>query len=124
MNEINLSWPSKKLSPNGRHHWSEKARAVKKYRTEARYAVLEAGWNGIEITGLIQLNITYHPPSRRKYDRDGLQSRLKAAFDGIADALGVDDNRFVPRPNPIFGDVVKDGKVKIELTEYKEGGDK
>lgn len=90
---INLPWPSKELSPNARLHWAVKARHVKAYRKAAGWATIESKCKaGAE--GAICLHITFRPPSKRKFDLDGLLSRIKSGLDGIADGLGVDDVRF------------------------------
>ncbi len=36
----------------------------------------------------------FGPPDRRKYDADGLASRMKAGLDGVAEALSLSDPRF------------------------------
>jgi len=38
----------------------------------------------------------FYPPSKRHYDLDNLLASMKAGLDGMADALGVDDNIFRP----------------------------
>ena len=40
------------------------------------------------------MNIEFAPPSRRRIDLDNCIASCKAYFDGIADALGVDDSTF------------------------------
>jgi crossover junction endodeoxyribonuclease RusA len=63
--------------------------------------------------GDIPLTVTFFPPDNRKRDRTNMEAAFKAGFDGIADALGVDDNRFVPTYRK--GDVVKGGMVIVEI---------
>ena len=60
--------------------------------------------------------IDFYPPDKRKRDDDGLLSSMKAARDGIADALGIDDSRFVSHPFLHHDCVRKGGMVKITLT--------
>lgn len=43
--------------------------------------------------GEILLDVRFYPPSNRG-DTDGMFAACKAGFDGIADALGVNDRRF------------------------------
>lgn len=109
---INLIWPPRCLHPNSRTHWAVKAKAAAEYR---EYAALAARSAGVQITwdGQIEVFITWFPPSKRRYDYDGLLSNLKAGLDGIADALGVDDYRFHPHLNR--GEPIKGGGIKIEL---------
>ena len=42
------------------------------------------------------LNITFIMPDKRRRDRDNLLASSKCTLDGIAQALGVDDNNFEP----------------------------
>lgn len=111
---IVLPWPAKELSPNSRCHWSAKAKAAKKARQAAHWETKASG-DRIAGSGAIDLHISFFPPSARRYDLDGLLSRLKSALDGVADGLGVDDNRFrlrIERCAPKKG-----GEVRIIITE-------
>lgn len=110
---IILPWPSPDLSQNSRCHWAVKAKAAKAARGDACWAA-KASRDRVAGTGVIDLHISFYPPSKRRYDLDGLLSRLKSALDGIADGLGVDDNRFtlrIERCAPIKG-----GEVRIVVT--------
>ena len=51
-------------------------------------------------------------PDRRS-DRSNVFRRVKAAEDGIADALGVNDRRFLPSIS--FGGPEKPGKVVVTI---------
>ena len=46
--------------------------------------------------GPIPVRITFYPPDARRRDDDNMIGSFRAARDGIADALGVDDRRFRP----------------------------
>ncbi len=111
---IELIWPPRCLHPNSRTHWAAKAKATKGYR---EYAALAAKQSGVKVAGdgLIDVWITFRPPSKARRDLDGLLSNIKAGLDGIADGLGVDDYRFRPRID--LGDVLKGGGVIVELRE-------
>ena len=93
---LNLPWPPSALSPNRRQHWSKLAAAKKAYRKACHLAVLvtkptdgaQHAWPWMAV------ELTFHPPDRRSYDRDNLVARCKAGLDGLADALGVDDKQF------------------------------
>lgn len=64
--------------------------------------------------GEVMLDVTFNPPDNRKRDLDGMFSASKAGFDGIADALSVNDYRFaftIRRAEPIKG-----GKVVVQLS--------
>lgn len=109
---ILLPWPPKELSPNSRTHWADKARAAKSAREAAGWATKAAGVK-VDGDGKIDLHITFNPPSRRRYDLDNCLSSNKAHLDGIADGLGVNDQRF--NLHLEMGDVVKGGQVLVRV---------
>jgi len=91
-----LPWPAAALSPNSRSHWSVKALAVKNARYDAKVLTLDA-MQGLHLylPEDILIRVTFVPSKKRQgYDHDNAQASLKAACDGIADALSVDDKRF------------------------------
>lgn len=109
---IQLPWPPPELSPNGRCHFMKKHRIGKKYKEAAFYLTKAAGIL-IDHDGPIHLVITFHPPTIRRRDDDNQIAMMKWGRDGIALALGVDDNRF--RPEYRFGDPCKGGAVTVEI---------
>ena len=96
-NEVTLPWPLRELSPNWRGHWAKKAKAVKAYRKACFVLAKEAGLT-FDGPGEVHLWITFNKPSRRATDDDNLVASFKAGRDGIADAMGIDDSRFVMHP--------------------------
>jgi len=117
---IKLPWPPKELSQNARIHWAKRAKAVKAYRQEC-FLITKSLWFKIDWEGPIHLFIDFFPPDRRRYDDDGISGRFKTGRDGIADALGVDDNRFRQHPH-LRGpeSFVKGGKVVVKITKGPE----
>lgn len=111
--KFDLPWPSKDLSPNARLHWAQKAKAVRQARSDA-YLVSKGHCR--PLAGRILFVLEFFPPDRRRYDDDGLLARMKSARDGIADALGVDDRRFVTQFS-VSDTVVKGGKVSVTIQE-------
>ena len=110
---IELPWPSKDLSPNARIHYMKLAKEKAKAKEVAFYICKQ---HGLKILGEgnIPLSIIFHPPTRARFDLDGLLSRCKAYLDGVSTAAGIDDVRF--RPITIdFGDPVKDGKIILKI---------
>lgn len=91
-----LPWPPAELWPNSRPHWGAKSRAVKKYRNACDALALDAKLAALD--GPIYLWIDFLPPDRRRRDVDNCVAAMKSGLDGLADALGVDDSRFVLRP--------------------------
>ena len=114
-----LPWPSPKLSPNAREgHWAVRRRASTAARHEAfviTRLVFKAkpGWEAAK------LDIEFCPPDRRRRDRDNLIASLKAATDGIADALGIDDSKFIPTYR--IGAPVKGGAVRVTIEPVRVG---
>jgi crossover junction endodeoxyribonuclease RusA len=107
-----LPWPDKVLSPNARCHWSRKAKATKAAREAAYWLTWQEVGRNMRWKGA-RLAVTFSPPDKRRRDRDNLQASLKAHFDGISDALGINDSLFVP--TYAIGEPVKGGAVRIEI---------
>lgn len=114
---VTLSLPPKALSPNSRPHWAAKARATKAHRGEA-FLMTQREVRRLNITIdddcelLIRPLFLYRVERRR--DRDNAMASLKAALDGVAEALGVDDSRFVLGPVR-FSTGVAVGSVELEV---------
>ena len=111
---IRLPWPSSAMSQNGSHgHWTKKANARKAARrtafTLARQQLVRHPMPDAELI------FTYSPPDRRRRDVQNMPELLKAYIDGIADAMGCDDNKFRPVYPSEFGPVVKGGAVLVHI---------
>lgn len=113
---IELPWPPSSLSGHakGNGQW-KKIADTKKCREWARLATLEAKPTVPE-AGDIHITFRFEPPNRRG-DRVNYPNRLKAYIDGIADALGVNDSRFLPAYQ--FGDIVPGGRVLVTLGDAR-----
>ena len=115
--EIVLPWPARVLHPNARAHWGTRSKAAKAARRDARLLALAAGWDKRTFDGgRLHVWIDGYAPDRRRRDHDGFLSSLKPHLDGIADALKVDDARFVPHPW-IKDEVRKPAEVRIRITD-------
>jgi len=93
-------------------HWAQKSKLTKEYRRVCWANTKESGAK-VDWDGKIHVWVDYYPPDKRNRDWDNIIASSKAAFDGLADALGVNDKRFRLRP------WVKDeigGYLKIRLT--------
>ncbi len=109
---IELPFPPSSLSGHAKGHWRGKAAVTAKHREWAKNATLAAGLAVPGIGGDIRVLVTFYPPNRRG-DRVNFPNRMKPYFDGIADALRVNDSRFLPVY--LFGEPVKDGKVVVVI---------
>lgn len=110
-NVVFLPWPPKELSPNAALHWAKKSKKKKEYRTTCWALTLEAKLAATE-GEKIKMDITFYPPDKRHRDADNMVAAIKSGLDGVADALKVNDRKFLP--SFIFSEEVK-GMVKVEL---------
>jgi crossover junction endodeoxyribonuclease RusA len=109
--KVTLPLPPKQLSPNARVHWAVKAKAVKQYREDARWAVINHchyHWPAAEVQATF-----YHSRNARR-DKDNLLSSLKAAFDGLVDGGLLSDDSGLTHL-PVRTDIDKKNP-RVELT--------
>jgi len=112
--KIQLLYPPATLNPNGRNHWAAVARVRCLYRATCR--VMTAGEKnrlGYKSASRPHVIITFHPPDKRKRDMDNMIAAFKAGQDGVADAIGVDDSKWVSSYR--IGQPVKGGLVIVEI---------
>lgn len=113
MIQIELPWPPSELSGHATagRDW-RKIKLTKQHREWARQATLAYG--AVEYPGSCDIFViaTFYPPDRRT-DRVNMPNRLKPYWDGIADALKVNDRRF--HPSYVFAEPVKDARVVITI---------
>ena len=115
---ITLPYPDKRLNPNKRLHFRIVAPVKKQARADAhilatvalslkdKRAIAAGG-------GKIPIEVRFYPPDNRHRDDDNAIASFKAARDGIADSIGVDDRRFQPVYR--FMDPDKPGRVEVEI---------
>lgn len=123
MIEFTLPWPPRDLSPNARIHWSRRSKLTRKSRADACLITRMAMRNSPPITSeLVKVHMAFMPPDRIKRDGHNLAGAMKGAIDGIADALGVDDSRFVVSHEvlPCLGGVVRIGIQSLETESRSE----
>jgi len=113
---ISLPYPDKVLSPNARGHWAGIARAKKKAREAASWATISAAGSKAKLAPYaaqerLSVAIAFYPADNRRRDADNALASAKAALDGIADALGIDDSRFVLT----FAMKQSDGNPRMEV---------
>lgn len=110
--QITLPFPPASLSGHakGNGQWVKIA-DTKKFREWARNAALAAKLSAPG-EGDIGVQITFEPPNRRG-DRVNFPNRCKPIFDGIADAMKVNDSRFVP--SFVFLPPCAPGQVLVEV---------
>lgn len=111
MTTIRLPFPPAGLSGHAKGHWRTKAALTKRCRAEG-FALTKAARVQAPAEGPIKLHVRFVPPDRRG-DLGNMPARLKAHLDGIADALGVNDRRFVP--SFTYADPCKPGWVEVTV---------
>ena len=109
---IELPWPPAVLSGHSDHHYRVMRPIIAKHRAWAKAATLAAHPGPYPAGGDIAVSATFYPPDRRS-DRVNMPSRLKPYWDGIADALRVNDRRFLPRYH--FAEPVENARVVIVI---------
>lgn len=114
--KIILPFPPSSLSGHSEgRHW-QKVPVIKKHREWSCLATLEAKLT-VPATGDIRLHIHFVPPDNRG-DRTNYWNRCKPVIDGIADALKINDKRFLPSMS--FAKPEKPGRLEIELWGLSE----
>lgn len=95
-NECKLTFPwfPRILSPNAREHWSRVAKSKKAYREEWYLTTKLAFKSQIPTYAPVHLFIEFYPTSKHKQDLDNMLASIKSGLDGLADALGVNDELF------------------------------
>jgi crossover junction endodeoxyribonuclease RusA len=112
-----LPFPPSSLSghANG-NSYHAKAGVTKRWRETTRVAAA-AYCRGLDLgDGDILVSVRFVPADRRG-DRVNFPNRMKPIFDGIADALGVNDSRFVPAYT--FAAPEKPGRIEITIAKEK-----
>lgn len=109
---IVLPFPSSALSGHNNGNPHAKAGIVRKHREWAARATLGA-MPKLPDEGDITVTVRFVPANNRG-DRINYPNRMKPYFDGIADALGVNDKRFVPMF--IFAQPEAPGRVEVWLS--------
>lgn len=112
---IILPWPPSALSGHNKGSWHGKSGLVNKHREWARNATFAAKAR-VTGTGDIPITIRFVPPNNRG-DRTNFPNRIKPAIDGIADALKVNDRRFIPSYE--FAAPEKPGRVEVTIGDVE-----
>jgi len=84
--------PSPELSPNARHHWAVKARAVKASREEVGW-LAKVQWHDDKPMVKARISYEFHVKDKRRRDLDNLLAMCKPYQDGLIDVgvLAYDD---------------------------------
>lgn len=112
---IGLPWPPAKSSPNGSQgDFRGKAAAGKRYKDACAWSC-RAGMVRPLSASRVQVEVTFHaPPRGNQYDLDNIAARCKRGFDAVAEAIGIDDRRWVSL-NLRRGEPIKGGAVLVHV---------
>jgi len=108
---IVLPFPPASLSGHHNEHWRKLGPVKKAHRQLAFVATWDVRPQ-VPDEGDIPIHFRFVPPDRRG-DRANYPNRLKPYIDGIADALAVNDRRFLPSYE--FAAPEKPGRVEVFL---------
>jgi crossover junction endodeoxyribonuclease RusA len=68
--------------------------------------------------GEVVLALEFVPPDKRRRDDDNLIAMFKSGRDGLADALGIDDNIFATQVR-VSKETIKGGAVRVRIEAVK-----
>jgi len=115
---IKLPWIDSRLMPNRKNGtaWQSSHAANIRAKQDGRWATLQAlGRNELTKADRYPLSITFVAPDGRHRDLDNMLAACKAALDGVAEALGIDDRCFRPVTIDVARDSKKQGFVLVEI---------
>lgn len=88
-----LPYPPSELNPNKRLHWAQK---IKIKNAEKDMGLTLALIYRGRISGDVPLSLIFYPGTNRSFDLDNALASCKAALDGVAQGLGINDKQFRP----------------------------
>lgn len=91
---VTYPWMPKELNPNARVHWATLAKKKKEYK-EACWALTKEAKLPIVNGERALLEIKFFKPNKMRRDLDNCLAAFKAGLDGISQAIGLDDSRFL-----------------------------
>lgn len=108
---VALPWPRHALSQNARASRGAVIKATKLDRRDAFYLCKEAGFVKLS-ADRATVRVTFSKPNPRIDDQNAI-GWCKAQMDGVADAIGVDDNHW--DVTWAFSGATKPGAVLVEI---------
>jgi len=115
---ITLPIPARKLSPNARVHWAEKAKLTRAARKAAYFAAIEA-WNlrGKPPGWLkARLEVKAFFKTLNFPDPGNFMASLKSSEDGIADAGIINNDKGLWPERPTFEKDASNPRIEITIT--------
>ena len=113
-----LPWPDWNISPNGTKNRRYRSALTKNHRSDAGYIAMEAmgyrNWVDADVIFAIWI---FRQPDKRHRDTGNMHSSMKAAQDGVFDALKVNDHAV--KDEYLHLDGIKEGG-EVELRLYED----
>lgn len=112
---VRLPWPPTATSPNasGQGKWRAKNGAARAYKQACAWECAIRQVRPMDCDA-VDVEVTFCPPSLRRYDLDNQLARVKHALDAVAEAIDVDDSKWRSM-RLIRGPKVKDGCVVVHI---------
>lgn len=121
---ISLPIPAASIWPNSRTHWRRKAEITKSHRQAAKNVtnmmISRPNYKPVTYHGY---HLAFYYKDARRRDDDNAAASCKAFRDGIADALGVDDNTLKLLEIPTFQIDRENPRVEITLIFHQQTND-
>lgn len=113
---VSFPWPPAILSGHAKGGTWAKVNATKKLRADAAQLASQVQWpnygEGKPYEDDIAIRVVFTPPTKQG-DRVNFPARAKPLIDGLADAMQVNDARFLPVYE--FAQPCKPGSVVVEV---------
>ena len=119
MSTYTIQLPSyEPISLNDRQHHQQRARDVKRWRTESAFLIRQAQ---VPAMSHAYVTLDVYPPDRRRRDADNLVATLKPIIDGMRDAGVIDDDDpgRVSWRSPRIREPLRDPRFKLTPWHYR-----
>ena len=112
--KIGLLWPDSRLNPNRKTHWGTRARLNNDAKGWAILSVKAITLEQLDRSKKYRVSYLFYPPDKHMRDLDNIEAACKSTFDGVAQALGIDDSQ-IKLVDKQWGNVIKGGMVIYEI---------
>jgi crossover junction endodeoxyribonuclease RusA len=120
---VELSFPDSSLMQNrsAGKHWTYSHDAKVAQHQEAylltRQSIVSSGFE-TKAGAFYRVEMEFQPPDKRARDVSNLHAAMKAALDGIAEAMGVDDKTFKQHAQSEGREFIR-GRVIVKVSEIQ-----
>lgn len=113
---VTLPWPPAATSANasGQGKWRKKAGAARDYKSDCAILCKAARVPFLDAPAA-DVTVIFCPPRNVRFDLDNMVGRAKQGLDAVAEAVGIDDGRWVSMTLE-RGDKTPGGAVVVSIT--------